>query len=61
MLYMRRTRLDAATKDLDPPFAIVDLDAFDHNAADLARRAAGHPIRVASKSIRVRELVEPGP
>ncbi|GHH48627.1 amino acid deaminase/aldolase [Lentzea cavernae] len=54
---MRRTRLDAATKDLDPPFAIVDLDAFDHNAADLVRRAAGHPIRVASKSIRVRELV----
>ncbi|SEP67745.1 D-serine deaminase, pyridoxal phosphate-dependent [Lentzea xinjiangensis] len=54
---MRRTRLDAATKDLDPPFAIVDLHAFDHNAADLARRAAGHPIRVASKSIRVRELV----
>lgn len=54
---MRRNRLDAATKDLDPPFAIVDLDAFDHNAADLARRAAGHPIRVASKSVRVRELV----
>ncbi|MGZ3141528.1 amino acid deaminase/aldolase [Lentzea chajnantorensis] len=54
---MRRTRLDTATKDLDPPFAIVDLDAFDHNAADLARRAAGHPIRVASKSIRVRDLV----
>ncbi|RAS68047.1 D-serine deaminase-like pyridoxal phosphate-dependent protein [Lentzea atacamensis] len=54
---MRRTRLDVATKDLDPPFAIVDLDAFDYNAADLARRAAGHPIRVASKSIRVRDLV----
>lgn len=54
---MRRNRLDAATKDLDPPFAIVDLDAFDHNAADLVRRAAGHPIRVASKSIRVRDLV----
>ncbi|MEU7480199.1 amino acid deaminase/aldolase [Lentzea sp. NPDC042327] len=54
---MRRTRLDTATKDLDPPFAIVDLDAFDHNAADLARRAAGHLIRVASKSIRVRDLV----
>lgn len=54
---MRRNRLDAATRDLDPPFAIVDLDAFDHNAADLARRAAGHPIRVASKSIRVRDLV----
>jgi D-serine deaminase-like pyridoxal phosphate-dependent protein len=51
-------RYDAATSDLDPPLAIVDLDAFDHNAADMARRAAGRPIRVASKSIRVRQLLE---
>src|SRR5688500_13083485 len=55
---MRRTRLDTATKEFDPPFAIVDLDAFDHNATDLARRAAGKPIRVASKSIRVRRLLD---
>ncbi|WNV91457.1 amino acid deaminase/aldolase [Umezawaea sp. Da 62-37] len=54
----RRTRLDTATKDFDPPFAIVDLDAFDHNAADLVRRAGGRPIRVASKSVRVRDLLE---
>ncbi|WP_106185026.1 amino acid deaminase/aldolase [Umezawaea tangerina] len=53
----RRTRLDTATKDFDPPFAIVDLDAFDHNATDLVRRAGGRPIRVASKSVRVRDLL----
>lgn len=55
---MRRTRLDTATKEFDPPFAIVDLDAFDLNATDLARRAGGKPIRVASKSIRVRRLLD---
>jgi D-serine deaminase-like pyridoxal phosphate-dependent protein len=53
-----RSRLDAATKHLDPPLAVVDLDAFDHNADDLARRAAGLPIRVASKSVRCRYLIE---
>jgi D-serine deaminase-like pyridoxal phosphate-dependent protein len=51
-------RYDEATRDLDPPLAVVDLDAFDHNAADMVRRAAGRPIRVASKSIRVRHLIE---
>ncbi|GAA0508239.1 alanine racemase [Saccharopolyspora subtropica] len=50
-------RLDTITGELDPPFAVVDLDAFDHNAADLARRAAGRPIRVATKSVRCRELL----
>ncbi len=38
--------------------AVVDLDAFDANAADLARRAAGTPIRVASKSVRCRALLD---
>jgi D-serine deaminase-like pyridoxal phosphate-dependent protein len=51
-------RLERATAHLDPPFAVVDLDAFDRNAQDLARRATGVPIRVASKSVRVRELVD---
>jgi D-serine deaminase-like pyridoxal phosphate-dependent protein len=52
------TRLwDVATTDLQPPFAVVDLDAFDANAVDLVRRAAGVPIRVASKSVRCRELL----
>ena len=37
---------------------VVDLDAFDANAADLVRRAGGKPIRVASKSVRVPALIE---
>jgi D-serine deaminase-like pyridoxal phosphate-dependent protein len=52
------TQIDLATKELDPPLAIVDLAAFDANAADMARRALGKPIRVVSKSIRCRYLLE---
>jgi D-serine deaminase-like pyridoxal phosphate-dependent protein len=51
-------RYDTATKSFDPPLAVVDLDAFEANAVDLVRRAAGRPIRVASKSVRCRHLVE---
>jgi D-serine deaminase-like pyridoxal phosphate-dependent protein len=50
-------RLAAATASADPPLAAVDLAAFDANAADLLRRAAGKPVRVASKSLRCRELL----
>ncbi|MFE2432577.1 amino acid deaminase/aldolase [Streptomyces sp. NPDC059373] len=53
-----RVRYDRATAHLDAPVAIVDLDAFDANAADLVRRAGGKPIRVASKSVRCRALLE---
>ncbi len=56
--YPRREALNHATAGLEPPFAIVDLDAFDHNAADLLRRAGGTPIRLASKSVRCRALIE---
>jgi len=60
-----RARLDGATADLDPPLAVLDLDALDANAADLVRRAAGKPVRVASKSVRStavlrRVLARPG-
>src|SRR5690606_21887621 len=51
-------RLNRATAHLDPPFAVVDLAAFDANAAALARLAAGKPIRAASKSIRCRALLD---
>jgi D-serine deaminase-like pyridoxal phosphate-dependent protein len=51
-------RLDRATAELDPPFAAVDLDAFRANARDMLRRAGGRPIRLASKSIRCRALLE---
>ena len=49
---------ERATAHLDPPFAVVDLAAFDANASDLVRRASGLPIRVASKSLRCRYLIE---
>jgi len=55
-------RLSAAVATLDPPPAtplmVVDLDAFDANAADLVRRADGKPVRLASKSVRVPALIE---
>jgi D-serine deaminase-like pyridoxal phosphate-dependent protein len=54
----RRGRYDRATAALDPPLALVDLDAFDRNAADLTRRAGHLPIRVATKSLRCRYLIE---
>ena len=52
-----RARLDGATADVDPPLAVLDVDALDANAADLARRASGTPIRVASKSVRNRTVL----
>ncbi|MFE1171308.1 amino acid deaminase/aldolase [Streptomyces sp. NPDC058773] len=52
------TRFDRATAEFDAPLAVVDLAAFDANAADLVRRARGKPIRVASKSVRCRALLE---
>ncbi|MFF3764126.1 amino acid deaminase/aldolase [Streptomyces sp. NPDC001922] len=53
-----RARYDRATAHLDAPLAVVDLDAFDANADDLVRRARGKPVRVASKSVRCRALLE---
>jgi len=37
--------------------AVVDADAFDANAAELVDRAAGKPLRLASKSVRCRDLL----
>src|SRR3954465_15239196 len=54
----RREALNRATAALEPPFAVVDLDAFERNAADLLRRASGKPVRLASKSVRCRALIE---
>lgn len=58
-------RLRAAIADRARPLALVDLDRFDANAVALERRAAGMPIRVASKSVRCvallrRVLARPG-
>ncbi|SFS84649.1 amino acid deaminase/aldolase [Saccharopolyspora flava] len=50
-------RIDEITSEIEPPFAAVDLAAFDDNAQDMVRRAAGVPIRIATKSVRCRELL----
>jgi len=55
--------LSTATARLDPPLAVLHLPALRHNAHDLLRRAAGtsrpaKPIRVASKSVRVRSVLD---
>jgi len=51
-------RLERATAELQAPFALLDLDALWANAADMERRAASKPIRLASKSVRCRPLQE---
>ncbi|BDZ63517.1 alanine racemase [Agromyces mangrovi Wang et al. 2018] len=50
--------LDAATSGLDAPLGGLHLGALRWNAADMLRRANGVPIRVASKSIRSRPVIE---
>src|SRR5690625_284341 len=52
-----RQSYEDATRGLEPPFAAVDLAAFRANATDLAHRSHGRPIRVASKSVRCRDLL----
>jgi D-serine deaminase-like pyridoxal phosphate-dependent protein len=56
-LAQRLTDAVSALDDPAIPLVVVDADAFDANADDLARRAAGTPIRVASKSLRVPALL----
>ncbi|MEV5958489.1 amino acid deaminase/aldolase [Streptomyces sp. NPDC051987] len=56
---VRMAQLERATQHLDPPFAVVDLDAFDANAGDLVHRTGGRAtIRLASKSVRSRDLIQ---
>lgn len=48
---------DSACAELSAPLAVVDVQALSTNAGSLLRRAAGKPIRVASKSIRNKEVL----
>lgn len=50
--------LRRAVEGLDGPFGVIDRDALDRNTAALRARAAGLPIRVASKSVRVPRVLE---
>jgi D-serine deaminase-like pyridoxal phosphate-dependent protein len=51
-------RYEEIFADVRAPFAFLDLDAVWSNAADMLRRAHGKPIRVASKSVRCRPVLE---
>ncbi|PRB16635.1 alanine racemase [Microbacterium sp. MYb62] len=51
-------RLSAATGHLSAPVAVIDREALRYNAMDLLVRAGGLPIRVASKSVRVRSVLD---
>ncbi len=48
----------AAIAGLAGPVAAIDVDALRDNALDLVVRSSGVPIRVASKSIRVRDVLD---
>lgn len=52
-----RARTDAVAS-VSGPVASIDVDALRYNAHDLVARSHGVPIRVASKSIRVREVLD---
>lgn len=47
-----------ATADIPAPALVIDQTALTANADDLVRRAAGRPIRIATKSVRVRGLID---
>lgn len=57
MRFARCEEYARLTAGLPALLAVVDLDAFDRNAGALVARAAGTPIRVASKSVRCRTLI----
>jgi D-serine deaminase-like pyridoxal phosphate-dependent protein len=50
-------RYERIFAEVEAPFAFVDLDAMWANAEAMLERAGGKPIRVATKSIRCRELL----
>ena len=51
-------RYEAIFEQVEAPFAFVDLDAMWSNAEEMLGRAGEKPIRVASKSVRCRALIE---
>jgi D-serine deaminase-like pyridoxal phosphate-dependent protein len=51
-------RYEQVFAEVEAPFAFVDLDAMWANAEAMLGRSAGKPVRVASKSVRCRALLE---
>jgi D-serine deaminase-like pyridoxal phosphate-dependent protein len=53
-----QAQLEQIFAEVEAPFAFVDLDAMWANAAAMLERAGSKPVRVASKSLRCRALLE---
>jgi len=51
-------RFESVFSGIQPPFTFIDLDAVWANAADMLRRSRGKPIRIASRSIRSRPVLQ---
>ena len=51
-------RYEEIFAEVRAPFAMVDLDALRANGAEMLARAHGKPVRVASKSVRSRAVLE---
>jgi D-serine deaminase-like pyridoxal phosphate-dependent protein len=50
--------LNTATAGLATPFGVISVPALAWNAYDMLARASGKPIRVATKSVRVRGAID---
>jgi D-serine deaminase-like pyridoxal phosphate-dependent protein len=50
--------LTDATRELDPPYGVISLQGLAANAFSMLERAGGTTIRVASKSVRVRSVID---
>lgn len=50
--------LATATDGLEPPYGVISVEALAANAFDMLARAQGTAIRVASKSVRVRGVLD---
>ncbi|HEY7256351.1 MAG TPA: amino acid deaminase/aldolase [Solirubrobacterales bacterium] len=49
---------EAIFEEVEAPFAFVDLDAMSANAEEMLGRAGAKPVRVASKSLRCRAVLD---
>jgi D-serine deaminase-like pyridoxal phosphate-dependent protein len=58
LLMRSHAEYEAIFEGLEAPFAFVDLDAMWSNATAMLKRAGSKPIRIASKSVRCRELLQ---
>ncbi len=56
MTHPAYARLERALEGIEPPFAVLDLDAMWSNAGALLDRAGAKPVRLASKSVRCRRV-----